>query len=414
MRFWMSFVAASTFLAAPSLGAELFYGFDDGTFDGWRYIRPDGTPLDLSNLENGWAPWSQPIDIGDGFDLLPATSGDFRIVPFPWETRDCLNGLECETQILRSPEFTLDGSGDITIDMIGGQLRGGTVDVAPLDFPAEVPDFPELRTSDPEVAASQGFALRDVASDEYLLFGFSDVENDGKMRDSDPPSRGQWQTVSISADELEPFVDDNITYTVDIYDSYLGGWGWIGFDSVRIPGKLAGEPSETVIDFDSDGDVDTTDIDALVQAIVGGENPADFDVTDDGLVNRSDLDAWLAEAATFNGYGEPYLVGDANLDGTAGVADLNAMALNWQQNKNTWQEGDFSADGQVNVADLNGLALNWQQSISAAERTAAESPAAGSAVPEPTSLALLLSALLGRFLCRNRHRVSVSDECRVG
>ena len=377
------------------LSAELFYGFDDGTFEGWRYIRPNGTPIDISKAVNGWTPWSQPINIGDGFSLLPATSGDFRIVPFPWETRDCLGGTSCDTQILRSPEFRLDGSGDITVDMIGGRLRGGTTDATPEDFPSEVADLPEFRTADSGVAATQAFALRDVASDEYVLFGFSDVENDGKARETDPPSRGEWQTVSISEADLQPFVASTQTYTIDIYDSYLGGWGWIGFDSVSIPGVLADEPVGPVIDFDGDGNANTSDIDALVQSIVEGNNAAEFDVSGDGLVNRADLDLWLESAAEFNGFGMPYLVGDANLDGQVNAGDLNAVGSNWQADKSTWQEGDFSADGKVNVTDLNGLALNWQQSIS----PAAASP---SAVPEPNGMTLSLVGLLAISIIRHR------------
>ena len=375
-------------IGQPIADAELFYGFDDGTFEGWQYIEPDGTEFQVGIATNGWVPSTEMIDIGDGFTLVPATSGDFRVVPFPWDTRDCLGGQQCETQILRSPEFHLDGSGDISIDMIGGQLRGGTTAAIEEDFPSEVSDLPEFRTADEGVHASQGFALRDAASDEYLLFGFSDVENDGKMRASDPPSRGQWQTVSISQEDLAPFANDGQVYTVDIYDSYLGGWGWIGYDSVRIPGTLAtgnGFPG----DFDNNGIADTDDLDALVGAVAAGENPSEFDLTGDDVVNSDDIDQWLSDAATENGFAAPYQFGDANLDGTVDAIDLNAMALNWQTRVSTWIQGDFTADGLVDAADLNRLALNWQQTIPTA-----------AVVPEPSVFVLLISGFFVLILKR--------------
>ncbi len=99
----------------------------------------------------------------------------------------------------------------------------------------------------------------------------------------------------------------------------------------------------------------------------------------DGLVSDLDLEQWLQGAATFNGFAAPYLFGDANLDGTVNATDLNALALNWQNNISSWGGGDFTADGVVNAGDLNKLALSWRESI----------PTAAVAVPEPGCLAML-------------------------
>lgn len=107
-------------------------------------------------------------------------------------------------------------------------------------------------------------------------------------------------------------------------------------------------------DFDGDGVCDCADVDSLVAEIAAGTNAAGFDLNGDGMVNTDDLDEWLASAgAMSNASGNPFLSGDANLDGTVDVSDFNA----WNGNKFTstaaWCSGDFNADGVVDVGDFN-------------------------------------------------------------
>ena len=232
------------------------YGFDDGTFQGWELLDNFGDPFPEDSPVT-WEPSDAVQDIGDGFDLLAATSGDFRIVPSPWENRDCIGVGDCYTQILRSPEFFLDDSGAIEIDMMGG----GAVSDRPFD---ELSDFPpdsadeltEFKTSE----CCQGFALRDATSGEYLLQAFSTGENDGKARPEDPAWRADWETVTISKEDLAPYANNNQPYQIDIYDSYSGGWGWIGFDTVRIPSSSNEEPRLQAGDSDQDLDFDQLDL----------------------------------------------------------------------------------------------------------------------------------------------------------
>ena len=73
----------------------------------------------------------------------------------------------------------------------------------------------------------------------------------------------------------------------------------------------------------------------------------------DGSVDQADLDAWLAEAgANELASGNPYIAGDANLDGFVDASDFNI----WNGNKFTegdWTNGDFNHDGFVDVGDFN-------------------------------------------------------------
>ena len=125
-----------------------------------------------------------------------------------------------------------------------------------------------------------------------------------------------------------------------------------------------------------------------------GTNDPAFDLNGDGLVNDGDRDEWLAQASIENGFVEPLLVGDSNLDGTVSANDLNALALNWRQNVHDWTAGNFTGAA-VNAADLNELALNWQMSIPSAASQA-------SAVPEPAATTLAVFALATVTCLRRR------------
>jgi hypothetical protein len=114
------------------------------------------------------------------------------------------------------------------------------------------------------------------------------------------------------------------------------------------------------------------------------------------VIDNSDVDQWLAAAAFQNGFSEPYSSGDADLSGVVDASDLNALALNWQQNGATWSGGDFTGNGTVDAADLNELALNWQSSIPLA--------AATQNVPEPQTAFLLVFGAVC-IMRRHRHRI---------
>ena len=86
------------------------------------------------------------------------------------------------------------------------------------------------------------------------------------------------------------------------------------------------------------------------------------------------------------------LYGDSNLDGTVNGADLNAVLANYNKTGGLWYQGDFNYDGTVNGADLNTVLANYNQHLSV-----------GVAVPEPSTLALLLIGLAA-LACVARRR----------
>jgi hypothetical protein len=106
-------------------------------------------------------------------------------------------------------------------------------------------------------------------------------------------------------------------------------------------------------DFNSDGNLDTQDINALVAEIARRNHAPSFDLNGDQLVDLLDLDAWLEYAGDANlGLGRVYLGGDANLDGFVDGFDFDL----WNANKFTavaaWSRGDFNADGFVDGSDF--------------------------------------------------------------
>ncbi len=83
---------------------------------------------------------------------------------------------------------------------------------------------------------------------------------------------------------------------------------------------------------------------------------------------------------------ETILFGDLDGDGFVGIADLNIVLGNWNQNVTPGDltQGDFDGDGFVGIGDLNGILGNWNNGVP---------PGAGANIPEPGTLALLTIGL---------------------
>jgi hypothetical protein len=160
----------------------------------------------------------------------------------------------------------------------------------------------------------------------------------------------------------------------DAFGDFFTVAGTLGTDNYTLTSLLGGPRC----DFDSNGNCNIADIDALVMHVAANGGPnATFDLNGDNAVNLSDVNEWRALAGAENiGAGRSYLVGDANLDGNVDGTDFGI----WNSNKFTatgkWSKGDFNADGNSDGSDF-GL---WNSN----KFTSSDS---GSVIPEPTSIA---------------------------
>jgi PEP-CTERM motif/Dockerin type I domain len=83
----------------------------------------------------------------------------------------------------------------------------------------------------------------------------------------------------------------------------------------------------------------------------------------------------------------PDIPGDLNHDGTVNAQDISLLASNWLQ-KGSTVSGDANNDGIVNGQDIAVIAGHWLWTIQGA-------PGATTAVPEPSSIALLAVGVFG-------------------
>lgn len=145
-------------------------------------------------------------------------------------------------------------------------------------------------------------------------------------------------------------------------------------------------------DFNNDGMIDGTDVDLLTMDIATmTNNAAMFDLTGDGNVTLDDLDRWLADAGQANLPSmNPYLIGDANLDGIVDGQDFIAWNTNKFSATGKWTKADFNADGVSDGQDF--IAWNGNKFMSSDGQTVVPEPAWGAV----TLLMALASAALRR------------------
>ncbi len=155
-------------------------------------------------------------------------------------------------------------------------------------------------------------------------------------------------------DDSGPGLASSITWTAPAAGTYFA---IVDNFSVQIGTYTLDITSDGVLtsgDFDADGDYDCNDVDALVADIAAGSDTALYDLSGDGVVDMTDLDAWLVEAGEANlGPGRVYLQGDADLNGAVDVSDFNVWNANKFTTTGAWCLADFNADGSTDVGDFN-------------------------------------------------------------
>lgn len=222
----------SLWVASAPVGlATLKFDFDDGTLQGWETILP---------ADPGAAPFVFTASTAP-VTRVPPQSGSHFVVALPWESRD----LGHETLYLRSPEFVVDTSGDLTFYMAGGS--------ASADLPAK--DVDVLATPNAISGGAMFVGLRRVSDGAFVLT---------KRRGG---NGNPWVAHSFTAAELAPYVGERCT--LDFVDTNFGGWGWTALDTVIIPGVTG---ASVVIDSPTFlTTVNTGDLIGALTAVAGEE-----------------------------------------------------------------------------------------------------------------------------------------------
>jgi len=97
------------------------------------------------------------------------------------------------------------------------------------------------------------------------------------------------------------------------------------------------------------------------------------------------------------------LVGDVDLDGQVGVADLGILATDYgTTTQGGWGAGDLNADGAIGVADLGMLATNYGQSLTGGSVATSQAMPSSTAVPEPSAALVLVAGTLASSRRRGR------------
>jgi len=143
-------------------------------------------------------------------------------------------------------------------------------------------------------------------------------------------------------------------------------------------------------DFNDDGALSVTDIDALTTMIIDESDDARFDLNEDGNVDRIDHAFWVKEL-------KGTWLGDANLDGEFNSGDMVEVfqAGTYELDADAgWAEGDWNTDQRFDSGDL--VAAFQDGGYEQGPR------AALNAVPEPSCAVLLAIGVVGLFRFRKR------------
>jgi probable HAF family extracellular repeat protein len=92
----------------------------------------------------------------------------------------------------------------------------------------------------------------------------------------------------------------------------------------------------------------------------------------------------------------PALPGDANLDGKVDINDLTVVLAHYGETGTTWTQGEFTGDGTVDINDLTIVLAHYGNSSSSSAPAAA-------AVPEPSTISLVLAVAASLLALAWRH-----------
>jgi Family of unknown function (DUF6288) len=189
--------------------SALTYNFDDTTLQGWHNRVWNGAAwTDLASNTSTYAGTTLPASVNNNL-FGPMEGG---VGPVGGTTDFHLNTLW-----LRSPEFYLNGSGNLTV-----QLSKGSSNTT--NTPANDLSVPYAATNG---GGWKGVALRRVSDGAFVLT---------KAKTGWPGP--EYSTMTFTKAELAT-LNQTVAYTLELINSDYGTWGWLTMDNVSIPGTAA-------------------------------------------------------------------------------------------------------------------------------------------------------------------------------
>lgn len=152
----------------------------------------------------------------------------------------------------------------------------------------------------------------------------------------------------------------------------------LAIDDVRIYAGSIGP----VGDFNGNGVLDAGDIDELSAAVRTGSTDTKYDLSGNGAVDEADRANWIKDQRVT-------WVGDANLDGEFSSADFVFVFTAGKYETGDaagWSDGDWNGDGLFSSSDFVSAFTDGGYEVGPVPSV--------SAVPEPSSVTLLLTACL--------------------
>ena len=318
------------------------------------------------NITAGWIQVEDaPHGLSDGITVI----GDD---PGATATLNLSGGMLCTETLLKGPGGTFNFTGGVLrADTVGFSLSNDGGTISPGQSVGTTAVLGDLNLN------SGSLAIELASPTEADLLSVTGTLTLGGelsislLDEFDPPS-GSW-VIATAAD----FAGDFDTVTPAFVVSQQGGSLMLTLPDC---------------DFGGDGACQLDDIDALVGAIVAMADDPVFDLNGDTIVDATDLDQWLATAGARNlASTNPYLAGDANLDGVVNDTDFTIWSASRFTATAAWSSGDFNADGFIDGRDL----LLWNANK-------VKSSDASAPVPEPELRFLLIAALLVSAAIRRR------------
>jgi Carbohydrate esterase, sialic acid-specific acetylesterase len=202
----MAIVAGAA--VTPDAQALITYDFNNASLQGWNNRVWDGSAwTDLAPNATTYSGTLLPESVNNGL-FVPGNGA-------VWISGS--NDFHLNTLWLRSPQFYLNGTGDLTFQVAKGTAR------ATWTVPMNDSAVPFAAATD---TGWMGVALRTVSNNQFVLIK---PKNNG--------NGDGYGAFTFTQAELAPYV--GVACTLELINADRGSWGWITMDNVSIPGDAS-------------------------------------------------------------------------------------------------------------------------------------------------------------------------------